>query len=56
MISVVQDIICSSESDWQQTIDTLFDMFPNTNRVEEIRRRDKFTLEDSSVMEQVSLI
>ena len=41
MISVVQDIICSSKNDKQQTIDMLFDMFPNTNTVEERPSEDE---------------
>ena len=34
MISVVQDIICSSKNDRQQTIEALFDVFPNTKLIE----------------------
>ena len=41
MISVVQDIISSSKNDSQQTIDALFDMFPNTNTVEERPSEDE---------------
>ena len=37
----MQDIIWFSKSDRQQTIDALFDMFPNTNRVEERPSEDE---------------
>ena len=41
MTSVVQDIIWFSKRDRQQTIDPLFDMFPNTNTAEERPSEDE---------------
>ena len=43
MKSDVQDIICPSKNDRQQTIDALFDIFPNTNTVEEKLSEDEIS-------------